>query len=132
MVIVACPHCDEDIELPDAAEGLFECPHCDEEFQWGIESDPEHEETVQSRDFWIGLLVPVLAMCCGIMVSFILLGDTWDFLFYGLLSIFLCPIVALGMAIYGYINVRPPLYMGATVTFVISAPLGLLLIIGAL
>ena len=132
MVIVACPHCDEDIELPDAAEGLFECPHCDEEFQWGIESDPEHEETVQSRDFWIGLLVPVLAMCCGIMVSFILLGDTWDFLFYGLLSIFLCPIVALGMAIYGYINMRPPLYMGATVTFVISAPLGLLLIIGAL
>ena len=132
MVIVACPHCDEDIELPDTAEGLFECPHCDEEFQWGIESDPEHEETVQSRDFWIGLLVPFLAMCCGIMVSFILLGDTWDFLFYGLLSIFLCPILALGMVIYGYINMRPPLYMGATVTFVISAPLGLLLIIGAL
>lgn len=132
MVVVACPHCDEGIELPDTAEGLFECPHCDEEFEWGVESDLEHEETVQSRDFWIGLLVPFLATCCGIMVSFILVGDTWDFLLWGFLSILLCPILALGIAIYGYINMRPPLYIGASVTFVISAPLCLLLILAGL
>ena len=132
MVVVACPHCDEGIELPDTAEGLFECPHCDEEFEWGVESELEHEETVQSRDFWIGLLVPFLATCCGIMVSFILVGDTWDFLLWGFLSILLCPILALGIAIYGYINMRTPLYIGASATFVISAPLCLLLILGGL
>ena len=132
MVVVECPHCDEDIELPDTAEGLFECPHCDEEFEWGVASDTVHEEMLQSTDFWIGLLVPFLAMCCGIMVSFVIVGDTWDFLLYAILSILLCPILALGIAIYGYINVRTRLYMGATVTFLISAPLCLLLIIGAL
>jgi len=132
MVVLECPHCDEDIELPDTAEGLFECPHCDEEFEWGVESDLEHEETVQSRDFWIGLLVPFLASCCGIMVSYILMGDTWDVLLWVFLSILLCPILALGIAIYGYINMRSSLYMGATVTFVISALLCLLLILGAL
>ena len=132
MVVLECPHCDEDIELPDTAEGLFECPHCDEEFEWGVESDPEHEETVQSRDFWIGLLVPFLATCCGIMVSFILVGDTWDLLLWGFLSILLCPILALGIAIYGYINMRPHLYVGASVMFVSSAPLCLLLIFAGL
>lgn len=132
MVVVECPHCDEDIELPDTAAGLFECPHCDEEFEWGVESDLEHEDTVQSRDFWIGLLTPFLAMCCGIMVTFILLGDTWDFFIYSLLSILLCPILALGIAIYGYINMQTPLYVGATVTFLISAPLCLLLFLGGL
>ena len=106
MVVVACPHCDEDIELSDTAEGLFEFPHCDEEFEWGVGSDLEHEETVQSRDFWIGLLIPFLATCCGLVLSVILVGDSWDVLLWGFLSILLCPILALGIGIYGYINMR--------------------------
>ena len=35
MVEVTCPHCSEDLELPDGAFGDFECPMCEEEFVWG-------------------------------------------------------------------------------------------------
>ena len=61
---------------------------------------------IQSRDFWIGLLVPFLATCCGLVLSVILVGDSWDVLLWGFLSILLCPILALGIMIYGYVNVR--------------------------
>ena len=35
MVEITCPHCSEDLELPDDAFGDFECPMCEEEFVWG-------------------------------------------------------------------------------------------------
>ena len=35
MVEVTCPHCSEDLELPDGAFGDFECPMCEGEFEWG-------------------------------------------------------------------------------------------------
>jgi len=35
MVVIQCPHCEEDIELEDGTFGLFDCPHCDEDFSWG-------------------------------------------------------------------------------------------------
>ena len=35
MVAITCPHCSEDLELPDDAFGDFECPICEEEFVWG-------------------------------------------------------------------------------------------------
>ena len=34
MVVIQCPHCEEDIELEDDVYGLFDCPLCDEEFIW--------------------------------------------------------------------------------------------------
>ena len=34
MVEILCPHCDEEIELPDDSYGEFECPHCTEIFDW--------------------------------------------------------------------------------------------------
>ncbi len=132
MVVVECPHCDEGIELPDKTEGLFECPHCDEEFEWGMTSELEHKTTVQSKYFWIGLLVPFLATCCGLVLTVLLVGDSWDGLVWASLSLLLCPIMALGIGIYGYINAQPLLWIGASVTFAISAPLCLLLLIAGL
>lgn len=132
MVVVACPHCDQGIELPDTAEGLFECPHCDEEFEWDNQTSQAQDAMVQPRDFWIGLLVPFLATCCGLVLSVILVGDTWDVLLWGFLSILLCPILALGIVIYGYINRRNLLWIGASVALAISALLCLLLILGGL
>tara|TARA_B100001094_G_scaffold27165_1_gene22636 strand:- start:1203 stop:1493 length:291 start_codon:yes stop_codon:yes gene_type:complete len=35
MVEITCPHCSEDLELPDGTFGDFECPMCEEEFVWG-------------------------------------------------------------------------------------------------
>ncbi|DAC21457.1 MAG TPA: hypothetical protein D7H91_04140 [Candidatus Poseidoniales archaeon] len=130
MVVVACPHCDEGIELPDTAEGLFECPHCDEEFEWGVESDLEHQETVQPRDFWIGLSVPFLSMCFGFLLTVIIVGDSWDGLLWAFLSLLLWPALALGIAIWGYLNHRGLLWIGASVSLAISTPLVLLLILG--
>ena len=130
MVVVECPHCDEDIELPDTAEGLFECPHCDEEFEWGDQSRQTDDGMVQSRDFWIGLLVPFLATCCGLALSVILVGDTLDVLLWVFLSILLCPMLARGIGVYGYINMRPLLGVGAGVSFAVSSALCLLLLIG--
>ena len=39
MVVVQCPHCNEDIELGDDNSGLFDCPHCDKEFEYESSSD---------------------------------------------------------------------------------------------
>lgn len=35
MVVIQCPHCEEEIELPDDSFGLFDCPHCEVEFSYG-------------------------------------------------------------------------------------------------
>ena len=35
MVVIECPHCNEDLEMDDGAHGLFECPYCQNEYQWG-------------------------------------------------------------------------------------------------
>jgi uncharacterized Zn finger protein (UPF0148 family) len=35
MVVIECPHCNEDLEMDDGAHGLFECPYCKNEYQWG-------------------------------------------------------------------------------------------------
>ena len=35
MVLILCPHCEEEIELDDDAFGDFQCPHCEGEFEWG-------------------------------------------------------------------------------------------------
>ena len=37
MVEILCPHCDEEIELDDDAQGEFSCPYCDGEFEWGMD-----------------------------------------------------------------------------------------------
>lgn len=34
MVEIVCPHCEEEVELPDDTYGEFECPYCSEIFEW--------------------------------------------------------------------------------------------------
>ena len=120
MVVVACPHCDDGIELPDTAEVLFECPHCDEEFEWGVHSDLEHERTIESRYFWVGLSAPFLSMCLGLLLTAIIVGDSWDGLLWGFLSLLLWPVLAIGIAIWGYVNHRGLLWIGASISLAIS------------
>lgn len=35
MVVIECPHCEEDLEMDNDAYGLFECPYCGNEYEWG-------------------------------------------------------------------------------------------------
>ena len=39
MVVIECPHCDEEVEMDDDSFGIFECPHCEMEYEWGEEAD---------------------------------------------------------------------------------------------
>ena len=64
MVEVMCPHCDQEIKLPDDAHGEFECPLCTEVFEWE-EPQISHEverigETPTHTKGIVGLVVVVL------------------------------------------------------------------------
>lgn len=118
MVEIECPHCDEDIELDDSDFGLFECPHCEEEFEWASESF-QGSDLFRQIDFWIGSLTPFLVTFFGLFLSFIFLGDTWDFLGAALICLMLWPIVAIGIGIFGYLNNRMLLWFGAAASLAV-------------
>ena len=49
MVVIQCPHCEEEIELDDDAFGEFQCPHCEGEFEWGEKPKARVKESVNSE-----------------------------------------------------------------------------------
>ena len=42
MLVIQCPHCDEEIELEEGAFGLFDCPYCNNEFEYIDDSSNIH------------------------------------------------------------------------------------------
>ena len=58
MVEIICPHCDQEIELPDDAHGEFECPLCTEVFEW--EEPQISHEFERTKTGIVGLVVVVL------------------------------------------------------------------------
>ena len=131
MVEIQCPHCDEGIELEDDVFGLFDCPFCEEEFEWNRESTHAYEELFRQPEFWIGSLVPFLTTCLGLFVSIITVDDPMDFFAWGAISILLWPIVAIGIGIYGFMQMRSPLWFGAAISLAISVVLFLLFVVAA-
>ena len=129
LVEIECPHCEEDIELDDDEFGLFECPYCEDEFEWNPESTNEHEGLFWQGEFWIGTLVPFLTALLGIFFSYIVVGDTWDYIGWAVCSSLLWPILAIGIGIYGYTKKRMLLWFGAVTSLAVSAILiGLLVL----
>lgn len=49
MVVIECPHCDEEIEMDDGAFGLFECPYCGGEYEWGEAPKKKIRTTTKSK-----------------------------------------------------------------------------------
>ena len=49
MVLIQCPHCEEEIELDDDAFGEFQCPYCEGEFEWGEKPKARVKEGVYSE-----------------------------------------------------------------------------------
>ena len=129
MVEIQCPHCDEGIELEDDVFGLFDCPFCEEEFEWNRESTHAYEELFRQQEFWIGSLVPFLTTCLGLFVSIITVDDPMDFFAWGAISILLWPIVAIGIGIYGFMQMRSPLWFGAVISLAISVVLFFLFVV---
>ena len=129
MVEIECPHCDEGIELDDDDFGLFECPHCDEEFEWNRESTHAYEELFRQQEFWIGSLVPFLTTCLGLFVSLIAGPVGLEIIGWGIISLLLWPIVAIGIGIYGFMKMRSPLWFGAVISLAISVVLFFLFVV---
>jgi len=129
MVEIQCPHCDEGIELEDDVFGLFDCPFCEEEFEWDSEIPSVYEDLFRQQDFWIGSLVPFLTTCLGLFVSIITVDDPMDFFAWGAISILLWPIVAIGIGIYGFMQMRSPLWFGAVISLAISVVLFFLFVV---
>jgi len=80
----------------------------------------------------MGLLVPFLAACFGMLVSVLLVGDSYAVLLWMFISILLWPALALGSGIYGYVNDLIPFRVGASISLAVSTPLCLLLIVAGL
>ena len=49
MVLIKCPHCEEEIELDDDAFGVFQCPYCEGEFEWEEKPKAKAKESVYSE-----------------------------------------------------------------------------------
>ena len=48
MVVIECPHCDEELEMDDDAYGLFECPYCGNDYEWGEKPKSTRKKTTGS------------------------------------------------------------------------------------
>ena len=76
MVVIQCPHCEEDVELEDGALGLFDCPHCDEDFSYG-ETDEYAYSLLSQTQFFLspGMIVGLIIFGIG-LIWFLLLKQT--------------------------------------------------------
>lgn len=111
MVEIQCPHCEEEIELPDDGSGLFDCPHCEEEFSYGGDEiyAPTFVNRIQlfmSMGMKIGLAIIAIAVIT--FIGFVIFSDDggmyggiWVFIPAGICAIGI-PIVVISFFIRGY------------------------------
>ena len=127
MVEILCPHCEEEIELEDNVFGTFECPHCESDFEWE-DSSLDVIFDLFNLDFYVGLLSPFLVMIVSFTLMFILFNPSgFDGLFYGLIAIVLLLITAIGLGIFGYVNERISMAIGAGIPLALAGFLGIIL-----
>jgi len=111
MVEIQCPHCEEEIELPDDGLGLFDCPHCEEEFSYGGDEKyaPSFVNRIQlfmSMGMKIGLAIIAIAVITFIGFAIFnddggVYGGIWVFIPAGICAIGI-PIVVISFFIRGY------------------------------
>ena len=81
MVEISCPHCSEDLELPDDAFGDFECPMCGEEFVWG-QQPVELIYNLPKEKGSTKLILNIVALWNGFILLVVLLIIAFYFLIY--------------------------------------------------
>ena len=109
MVEIQCPHCEGEIELEKNMFGTFQCPHCENDFEWEDNRYDVVDGFLKSIDFGIGFFSPIT-----VILLFGLLGLISDFPFLSLCGMWLSPIAAIALGVYGYTNKRKSLTIGAT------------------
>jgi hypothetical protein len=124
MHLIQCPHCGEDIELEDGASGLFVCPYCDKDFTWDgdvkviiVDDDLKSKFLV----FLFGIFSPSLLFFVSLWIQIAVFPPSgWAVLLYFLISIGICVVFTLSLAIYGGLKKNKPLLQGALLSLVAS------------
>ena len=112
MVEIQCPHCEEDIELEDGTSGMFDCPYCDKDFAWGGDFQT-NDLKVKFLLFLFGIFSPSLLFFVSLWIQIAVFPPSgWDILFYFLISIGICVVYTLSLAIYGGLTKNKPLLQG--------------------
>jgi len=120
MVVIQCPHCEEEIVLDDDAFGEFECPHCENEFEWGGDFQT-NDLKVKFLLFLFGIFSPVLLFFVSLWIQIAVFPPSgWDLLLYFLISIGICVVFTLSLAIYGGLTKNKPLLQGVLLSLVAS------------
>ena len=116
MHLIQCPHCGDDIELEDGASGLFVCPYCDKDFTWNgdvkiivVDDDLKSKWEV----FLFGIFPPSLLFFASTSLPSL---DTM----LGIISIGICVVYTLSLAIYSVLTKNKPLLQGMFLSLVAS------------
>ena len=124
MHLIQCPHCGDDIELEDGASGLFVCPYCDKDFTWNgdvkiIVVDDDLKSKFQV--FLFGIFSPSLLFFVSLWIQIAVFPPSgWDVLLYFLISIGICVVYTLSLAIYSGLTKNKPLLQGILLSLVAS------------
>lgn len=124
MHLIQCPHCGEDIELEDGASGMFVCPYCDKDFTWSggvkvivVDDDLKSKFLV----FLFGIFSPSILYFVSLWIQIAVFPPSgWDVLLYFLISIGICVVSTLCLAIYGGLTKNKPLLQGVLLSLVAS------------
>ena len=120
MHLIQCPHCGEDIELEDGASGLFECPYCNKDF---ASNDGFDINNLKVKFLWhlFGIFSPSLLFFVSLWIQIAVFPPSgWAVLLYFLISIGICVVFTLSLAIYGGLKKNKPLLQGALLSLVAS------------
>lgn len=118
MVVIQCPHCGEDVELEDDASGLFDCPLCGNNFDW---NEDFHSNDLKSKFllFLFSIFSPSILFVSSLwlMVS-VFSPFSFEILLYLVISLGLCVLYTISLAIYGGLKKNKPLLQGALLSIV--------------
>jgi len=118
MVEIQCPHCAKDVELEDGASGLFDCPYCNKDFEWG--SDFQIDDLkIKFLIFLFGIFSPSILYFVSLWIQFAVFRPSgWDGLLYFFISIGICVVYTLSLAIYGGLRKNKPLLQGILLSLI--------------
>ena len=120
MAVIQCPHCGEDVELEVGASGLFDCPYCDKDFAWNGDFET-NDLKVKFLLFWFGIFSPSLLFFVSLWIQIAVFPPSgWDVLFYFVISIGICVVYTLSLAIYSGLTKNKPLLQGILFSLVAS------------
>ena len=124
MHLIQCPHCGDDIELEDGASGLFVCPYCDKDFTWNgdvkvivVDDDLKSKFLV----FLFGIFSPSLLFFVSLLIQIVVFSPNGKVnLFLFLISIVICLVYSLSLAVYSGLTKNKPLLQGISLSLVAS------------